>query len=303
MYLTDTVEADIRSLKIQGATKNALAGRDKLVTVLRELPDVYGSTLETIARTLAYARPTEPLAQNAVRYVFSDPSVPVVQRIAEYRTYIEKSRDEIPVIGKPVVSDGGAYLTLCHSSSAVGLLKAARSSGTYCSVYVAETRPRFQGRITATELLKDGFDDVTMVVDDVAVSLIEGRRGKIDAVFVGADLLTDTGFVNKIGSLAIASAAFRNHIPVYCVTTLLKYDPRPFDPSLIETRDPREIWVDAPPGLQFYSPAFDYVPYFATVHVICEAGILRGRQVPMAVRSRYPFIATRQTEHTYGKSV
>ena len=186
--------------------------------------------------------------------------------------------------------DGGVYLTLCHSGTTVDLFKSAREGGAFFSVYVAETRPRFQGRTTAKELLDAGFDDVTMVVDDVAVALIEGRRGKIDAVFVGADLLTDTGFVNKIGSLAVSAAAARNHIPVYSLASLLKYDPRPFDLSLIETRSSEEIWADAPKTLQFYAPAFDYVPYFPNVSLVCEAGIIKGKQVASEACSHYPFI-------------
>ncbi len=292
MYLVDHVVADIRALKIQGATNIALTILETLEKLIIEIPDMPAKSLFDIGTTLAYARPTEPLSQNAIRYIFSDFDTSVARKIEEYRTYIEKSKKEIPVIGKQLLVDGGVYLTLCHSGTTVALFKEARSSGAYFSVYVAETRPRFQGRVTATELLDFGFDDVTMIVDDVAIALLEGRRGKIDAVFIGADLLTDTGFVNKIGSLALTAAAHRNHIPVYSLTTLLKYDPRPFDLSFIETRSAEEIWKDAPQKLQFYAPAFDYVPYFPNVHVVCEAGIIKGKQVQSAVNKRYPFIAT-----------
>lgn len=280
------VMSDISALKIQGATNVALAVLD----TLEAHSDLPARDLQHMGEQLAYARPTEPLAQNAIRYIFSDTDKSLVSRITQYRTYIEEGKRTIPENGKQLLVDGGSYLTLCHSSTTVSLFKEARAKGAVFSMYVAETRPLFQGRITATELLKAGFDDVTMVIDDVAVSLLEGRKGKIDAVFIGADLLTDTGFVNKVGSLAVSAAAARHKIPVYCLTTLLKYDPRPYNPAVIEQRSAVEIWPDAPTGLKFYAPAFDFVLYNEYVGVVTEAGIIPGDQVRSAVQAKYPFV-------------
>lgn len=278
MPTVDQIESDIKSLKIQGATNVALAVLD----TLEKNPD------KEVGMRLAYARPTEPLAQNAVRYIFSGENV--TDRITEYKRYITDAKQRIPEHGKNLLVDGGSYLTICHSQTTIDLFGKARAMGAMFSMYVAETRPLYQGRLTANDLLKAGFEDVTMVIDDVAVSLIEGRKGKIDAVFVGADLLSDTGFVNKVGTLAVIAAATRKHIPAYCLTTLLKYDPRPYDPTVIETRSQDEIWKDAPKKLNFYAPAFDYVPYTENVRLVTEVGILPGDQVGAAVNKHYPFI-------------
>lgn len=284
------VVADIVSLRIQGATNIALAVLDTLASILKQYPDTPRPELRNAASQLAYARPTEPLAQNAVRYIFDDPEADISKGIAEYRALIESAASSIPFKGQHLLEDGGSYLTLCHSSTTIRLLTEARARGAMFSMYVAETRPRFQGRTTATELLDAGFDDVTMIIDDVAVSLIEGRKGTIDAVFVGADLLCETGFVNKVGTLPVSAAAARKHIPVYTVTTLLKFDPRPFHRSLIETRSSEEIWRDAPEGLQFYAPAFDYTPYYDNIQLVCEAGIIQGSAVRSSVADMYPYV-------------
>ncbi len=305
MLPQDQILADIKSLKIQGATNVAIAVLDALSQAIKDQPEISCYELTRLGEALAYARPTEPLAQNAVRYVSSGCTADAKKRIAEYKIYIEKGKLSIPQVGVPLLVDGGVYLTLCHSSTTVRLFEAARKRGAYFSLYVAETRPRFQGRVTASELLAAGFDDVIMTVDDVAVSLIEGRVGKIDAVFIGADLINDKGFVNKIGSLAVTAAAKRKHIPVYVLTTLLKYDPAPFSPTMIETRSSEEIWEAAPTTLKFYSPAFDYVPYMSNVRVICEAGILTGKQIKKAANKHYPFIFDTGYDRYlhYGKSV
>lgn len=286
----DHVLTDIKNLTTQGATNVALATLDFLEHTLTVDPTIPNHELRAIGEKLAYARPTEPLAQNAIRYIFANSKETPLSQIQSYKQMIMDGKVSIPQLGLSTLVDGGSYLTLCHSSTTISLLREARAIGTYFRMYVAETRPLFQGRKTAIELLHLGFDDVTIIIDDVAVSLIEGRKGAIDAIFIGADLLAENGFINKVGSLAIVSAAEKKHIPVYCVTTLLKYNPQPFTNDLIETRSSNEIWPNAPKNLQFYAPAFDYVPYFSNVYFICEAGILPYDQLKRAVEKFYPFV-------------
>ncbi|MBI5452807.1 hypothetical protein HY945_05070, partial [Candidatus Gottesmanbacteria bacterium] len=109
-------------------------------------------------------------------------------------------------------------------------------------------------------------------------------------VFIGADLLSQNGFVNKVGSLGIAYAAERRNIPLYCLSVLLKYDPRPYLPSIIEQRGGYEIWPDAPKNLSFYAPAFDFIPYRLDIKLICEKGLLEGKDIENQTYSLYPFL-------------
>lgn len=288
MASVDTIYDDIKQLRIQGATNVAVAVLDTLQQTLSQTPDISPDALREIGIRLSFARPTEPLAQNAVRYIFKDENTAL--NITHYKAYIEDGKKSIPQHGETLLNDGGVYLTLCHSSTTVALFTNGRKHGAMFSLFVAETRPLYQGRTTAKELLRAGFDDVTMVIDDVAVAIVEGRKGAIDAVFIGADMLTSTGFANKIGSLALSMAAARRNIPVYVITTLLKFDPRGYDPSSIEQRDPSEIWNDAPAGLKFYAPAFDYVPYRPHIHIVSEAGITPSATLQKTATDYYPFL-------------
>jgi len=290
MQLIEQIESDIVNLKVQGATNVALAVLDTLETLINQTPDISVTSLQEIGKRLAYARPTEPLAQNAIRYIFSNPTDQILPKIQEFREFIKLGKELILKNGKQLILENGTYLTLCHSSTTVALFQKAHESGTQFRLFISETRPRFQGRITAKELLEAGLEDVTMIVDSVAVALLESQEEKIDAVFIGADLLSHTGFVNKIGSLSVAAAANRHDIPVYSLSTLLKFDPRPFEPKMIETRSPDEIWKDAPKNLKFFSPAFDFVPYYQNVHIICEEGVIKGETVKDAVIKHFPFV-------------
>ena len=189
-----------------------------------------------------------------------------------------------------VIKDGGTYLTHCHSSTVISLFVKAWKDGKRFHLYVTETRPKFQGRKTAKELIEAGIDDITFIIDDVAAQLIASKERSIDAVFIGADMLSTEGLVNKIGSFGLSMACQVGNIPLYTVTTLLKYDPRTFSSSYIEKRASSEIWEDPPPELHFYTPAFDYIPYETYIKIICEKGEIRGDKVTSTAYSLYPFL-------------
>lgn len=293
----EQLKKDIRTLKIQGATNVALSTLEGIKEAANFLgtenkPEIFKS-LKSTAETLAYARPTEPLAQNAVRYVFDTDGEPpgyYLQKAEDYKKLIDDAKTKMALQASSLIRNGGHYITHCHSSTVVTMFKEAWNSGKRFSVYTTETRPLYQGRITATELVAAGLSDITFIIDDAVSTLIEDTNQKIDGIFIGADLLSKEGFVNKIGSLSITHAAQKHYVPVYTISILLKYDPREMNQSLIERRNSNEIWPDAPAGIKFLTQAFDYIPYTSGVNIICEEGILNGNQLLDKVTELYPFI-------------
>lgn len=292
MQTIDAIEKQITSLTIQGATNVALAVIDALKQTAMASPDMSVRELQAIGTRLAYARPTEPLAQNCVRYVFANAADPqaIRAKLASAAALITDAKAAITKTGESVIHDRSTYLTHCHASSVTGIFLAAHLAGKHIGVIATETRPMYQGRRTVQELLDGGLTDVTMIVDSAAASILADPARHVAGILIGADLLTETGFVNKIGSFAIALAARKYNIPLFCISTLLKYDPRPFDPSVIEKRDPREIWTDAPTGLTIEAPAFDFTPFDDNTSLITETGVIPGLQVKPAATRAYPFI-------------
>jgi len=291
MNKIDRLEEDIKSISIQGATNIALATVEGIKIAI-DSGEKDTRKLKKIAEKLAYARPTESLAQNAVRYIFPKMDQRVdfyLQRIEKYKSMIKDAKEKMGQKCIDLIENGGVYMTHCHSSTVVSMFLQARKKGKNFSVLVTETRPKFQGRITAVELLNSGID-VTLIIDDVAESIIEGRLKHIDKIFIGGDVLSQKGFINKVGSLGISKAAEANNIPIYSLSILLKYDPRPYSPVFLEERSAEEVWSDAPKGLKIYAPAFDFVRYDTGVKIICEKGILAGEDVEREAINLYPFI-------------
>ena len=246
------IEADIKSLKIQGATNVALAVIDGLKEVMKTAiyPADYHEFLFTALQKLAQARPTEPLAVNALKFIFqakqTDPTK-YAEMAEKFKEILKSAKETMGQIGSQLIADGGIYLTHCHSSTVTNMFMEAYLQGKKFSVYATETRPLYQGRITARELIGAGLTDVTMIIDDAAASILLTKP--VSAVFIGADLLSSSGFVNKVGSLGITFAANSKNIPVYVLSILLKYDHRPFKETIIERREGVEIWENAPKGL------------------------------------------------------
>ena len=291
------LEEDIKNLKVQGATNVALLVLDGLnlaneILKTQKNADPYVFLLERLIR-LAFARPAEPLAQNALRFIFhkKQPSAEeYLQLASQFKKIISESKNKMGQYGSDLITNGGVYLTHCHSSTVSNMFVSAHKQAKQFRVILTETRPLYQGRITANELIDAGIKDVTMIIDDVATSLLLQNKMKISGVFIGADLLSQDGFINKVGSLGIAHMANESHIPVYCSSILLKFDPRPYSDELLEHRQSSEIWPDAPLKLQFYTPAFDFVPYSQNIQIISEAGILKSHEIKKEALKSYPFI-------------
>jgi methylthioribose-1-phosphate isomerase len=192
--------------------------------------------------------------------------------------------------GSKLIRSGNSLLTVCNAGglatsgygTALGVFYRAKEEGKKIKVFSSETRPLLQGaRLTTWELMRNGID-VTLLCDNMAADLM--RRGKIDAIFVGADRIASNGdFANKIGTYSLAVLAFYHKIPFYCVAPFST-----FDLSLasgtgipVEEREGREVTSlyfkkpIAPEGVKVFNPAFDVTPSSLLTAIITEKGVIR----------------------------
>ncbi|KYH36695.1 MAG: Ribose 1,5-bisphosphate isomerase [Candidatus Bathyarchaeota archaeon B23] len=293
----------IRRMEVRGATNVAL-------TAIRALVEQMGESrarsreealaeIEEARDILFGSRETEPFMRNALRYIewrvreaeweTLDELNGLMEGVAE--EFIERFREarkRIEDVGSRRILPGTRILTHCHSSAVIGVLRAARRRGIDFEVICTETRPLYQGRTTARELLEMGVK-TTMIVDSAVRTFLK----QVDLVLVGADAITSEGnIINKIGTSLIALAAQEARVPFYVVTELLKFDPQTIhgDYEAIEERASSEIWPDAPGGLGIRNPAFDVTRRDYIHGIICEEGVISPHSILEAVRRRYPWI-------------
>src|SRR3990170_4936245 len=293
----------IRKLEVKGPRNTAIAAIKALeslaaATKAKIRKDLIEELSE--AKALLFAsRETEPLMRNAVKWVITQVEDSDERNVAElsnlvssnsqnFQKSLEESKERIAEIGAKRIRTGSVVFTHCHSSTVTYMLSKALKEGRRFEVVCTETRPAFQGRITAKEMLTLGVK-TTFIVDSAARSFINN----VDLVVVGADAITSEGnVVNKIGTGTIALLAHEARKPFYVVSELLKFDPATLhgEYERIEERGRDEVWKEAPAELNVRNPAFDVTPRDLIHGIICEEGIVSPHSVSEVVHRIYPWV-------------
>lgn len=305
----EDLKNDVKSIKIQGATNVAIATIKGLILHCSSIKysnwEEFIQDINRIGMQLATLRNNEPLAKNAVKYIhymiktrYMDADTANKRREA-FMTVANEFLEIISYSKKEILKHGRAHLyglrnvfTHCHSSTTERLIVDLSRGIDDFKVVCTETRPRYQGRITATKLLQEGLD-TTMIVDSAAEAYIIGRGlFPVDAVFLGADQISLNGdFINKVGSWGIALAAYYANVPVYIVTPFLKVDAdTAYKPIIIERRDSEELWPEHPAGLNIDNPAFDLIDANLITGYITELGVITAQEIPSLIREKYGWV-------------
>jgi len=297
----------IKRLEIQGARNVAIEAIKSLESGTKqsnaETKQEFLKELSEAEDVLLASRSTEPLMRNAVRYVIqavessnetgvSSLVYTVSEVSGKFLERLKQSKQMIASVGSKRISDGGRVLTHCHSSTVMKILKQAKLEGKQFELFCTESRPVFQGRLTAKEMVDAGIKTI-MFVDSAVRHFIN----KVDFVVVGADAITSEGnVINKIGTSMIALAAKEARTPFYVATELLKFDPATIlgDYTKIEQRNPKEVWESAPNGLIVKNPAFDVTRREFIHGIICEEGIIAPDSIREVITRKYPWVLETQ---------
>lgn len=247
---------NIKSIKIQGARNIAESA-------------LHAYSLSPTKQTknrLMKARPTEPMLINVLNLL--DKQIPKKQILLHFDISQKKINNHV----LKIIKSGDVIFTHCHSTNVVNSLINAKKKGKKFQVYNTETRPLFQGRITARELKKAGIE-TTMFIDSAIDTILEKKQGtkKVDKIFLGCDAILKKGIINKIGSAAIAELAKIHKIPLYIIADSWKYFPKNIK---IEQRNFREIWKSAPKNIKIKNPVFELVEKKYITKIVTELGIL-----------------------------
>ena len=308
--MTRTAEGiarDIRALKVQGARRVAQAALGALVLTARKSraktkSALYDDLLKT-ARMLKNTRPTEPMMRNALEdslrfglawirtHKKEEPkelAAALEAHEADLLQEMHEAVERIAQIGASEIRSNARVLIHCHSTTVIRVLMQAQKDGKHPHVICLETRPLYQGRLSARELAAAGVD-TALAVDSDAGSLMN----KTDLVLTGADAMTAKGdLVNKVGTFSIAQLARLHKVRFLCAAELYKYDPltRFGGMEAIEQRSGAEVWgsgyyrqekrgknkaLRMPSHLKILNPAFDRTPAKYVSGYITEEGLVQ----------------------------
>ncbi len=291
------MERDIGALKIQGARNVALGSLHAIRLAADETraenSREFAKKMGKIGIRVMNIRPTEPMTRAIISGIIKYGTAAAKEdgtagnareriktAIGNIEKMMEKDRGRMAEEGANYIKNGTVVMTYCHSSSVTNVIKKAHDMGKVERVFVCETRPRHQGRITAAELAGHGIKTY-LIVDGAMATYAK----KADMAVVGADAITPNGdLINKIGSCTL-SVIFKTYAkPFVSVAEALKFDPEtePGEYGKIENRDAKEVWDRPPKGLKILNPAFDQTPANNVAAYITNVGIFRPSKIGTA---------------------
>lgn len=264
---------DIKSLKIQGAEHIARAAIDAWESAKDK---------KNASKLLLRTRPTEPMLRNIIKYlnIFNKPE--------SARFYIDNGLELISKYGSRLIKNNSIIYTHCHSSTVEAILERAKKEGKRFEVHITETRPNYQGRITATNLARSGIK-VKYFVDSAALAAMKNA----DLMLIGADLITPFGEIaNKIGSGLFTKVANMLDIPVYVAAHALKLDTKATYGmiSSIESRSAKEVWAHHPKNIRIVNPVFEFIDKEDITSIISEFGLVSPEILIQSIKERYTWL-------------
>ncbi len=309
----ETTQA-IKKMIIRGAPSiGAAAGYGLAQAVLEFWNEVnFEEKLQNAYSTLLASRPTAVDLHNGLNYVKNtSPMSPenALKQAEYFSNQIAEEGRQLGQIGKELIKSGMNILTHCHTgalalvdhgSAVAPIVHAWVEDKKRFHVYVDETRPRFQGRITSWELSQYQINH-TVICDSASGYLMSQK--KVDLIILGADRVALNGDIaNKIGTYNLAVLAQYHDIPFYTAFPSSTFDPKTIKGNeiLVEERDNDEIYNVSGYSdelnrnisvniylndVEFANPAFDVTPNELITGYITPLGILRAEELKSRLKN------------------
>lgn len=302
----ETIQA-IEKMIIRGAPSIGAAAAYGLAQAIQEFWNSEGfeNQIRTAYNELLAARPTAVDLQNGLDLIRTiEPLTPenALNQAQLFANQIAEEGRKIGQVGKELITANLNILTHCHTGalalvdygSALSPIIQAWEEGKRFHVYVDETRPRFQGRMTAWELNQYNINH-TVICDSASGFFMS--QGKVDLIILGADRVARNGDIaNKIGTYNLAVLASHHNIPFYTAfpTSTFDFSTLTGKDIVIEQRDTKEVkqvlgyshtlnknelvslYADE---VVFSNPAFDVTPSELITGYITPHGILNKSQL------------------------
>lgn len=297
--MKDRILKDIKDLKIQGATNVAIKSLEVIQNFIIQNKEKnilkFSIKLNELKDELNSLRKTEPMQYNVLNFVLKNINdfkdidnlkKELLNRVKYAQNLIQINQKKINLFISNLIKQNMLIYTHCHSSTITKALIDAKKNDIDLSVNNTETRPLYQGRITAKELIKNKINVNHYVDSQIPLAIKDS-----DIIFLGCDSINPGYFFNKIGTNIVVEFGKKYDKPIYVVTNALKFDPRSFVGGLtqIEKRNPNEVWNEKNKLLNIVNNAFDKVS-LENVLIISELGINDYSSFFILLHKKYPWM-------------
>jgi ribose 1,5-bisphosphate isomerase len=191
----------------------------------------------------------------------------------EFIARIDAAKQRIAEVGAKRIRNGDRILTLCRSTTVLGILKKVVEQGKDVEVFVAESRPDFEGRLLANEVAALGIP-VTLFTDFAARIFLPDMH----IMLAGGEAIAASGaIVSKVGTATLAELCHGARVRVLIALGSYKFSHETILGRLITIEEGNPAQVAAPDEIDAQitvrNPLFDvtgpeHIDAFITEHGI-----------------------------------
>ncbi len=181
--------------------------------------------------------------------------------------------------GEKLIEDGSRVLTFSSSGSILAILKKAKEGGQAFEVIACESRPMLEGQLLA-RFLGNANIPVTLITDAAMGAYVP----KVDLLLVGADSISETSFVNKIGTFCLGLLSKEYQVPLYVACERSKFISTDWLPDSFAQGDTKEILEEELLGVKVENPYFEKIPLLLCQQVITNEGYFSPYDIPHYIR-------------------
>ncbi|ANB12828.1 Gcd2p [Sugiyamaella lignohabitans] len=199
------------------------------------------------------------------------------------------------------INDGDVILTYACSNVVKQALIAAQKSNKKFRVIVVDSRPLFEGKALAKELVENGIHCTYVLINALPYVIQD-----VTTVFLGANAMFSNGqLYSRVGTAAIATSAQSHNIPVIVLCETIKFSDRvqldsvayneraaansllsniSIDPENNVIASPIKDTIQPTNPLSILNILYDLTHQSAIKKVITEVGSLPASSVPVILR-------------------
>ena len=192
----------------------------------------------------------------------------------QYIQHLELSEKIISELTVKIIRDDSNIITHSYSSTLLNTLIFAKESGKIFNILCTESRPMKEGVQLARQLGKKGIK-VKLIVDAAVYSFLPNA----DLILIGADAVSSSGVVNKIGTQGLAIAAKQYNKTLYALCSTDKILPKEYPINLNYQKNPKEIISQTLKNVSPINYYFDLTPLEYVTGIITEKGILSPLEI------------------------
>ncbi len=241
------------------------------------LVDAFGKYAKTIIKAqpnmVAIRKKVTGIVYHTKRLLKADKSVEEIKSASKIKIQSviktsEQHRKKIGSFGAKLVLNNSKILTISASSLVKEIFITAHKMNRKFTVYCLESRPQNEGHAFAEELAKHGIPCVLMTDAMMGHAIQE-----VNVIISGADRISESGFVNKSGTLPLAIISKQYQVPFFLAAETDKIL-KEIDRSVrFYPQDPTEIYSRKSKILNVSNYYFEMIPFEYVGKVICEDGV------------------------------